>query len=134
MTIAHLSEVASLIDEFNDGPLRVNRPGSKQRNKYGGFDDVPANTFVLNPVHVYPVTGDELEQVPEADRHKGVIALVSRQELIAAKVNEQADRVEYGLDCASWRVFHVEERLGHGLAFISMAVREERPFPSEFDS
>lgn len=76
--MALMDPVASLVDEFNLGPLTVERQGAKVQNATFGFDEGPVATFSIDPVAYHNVTGRDLEQVPEADRNSEVVQFYAR--------------------------------------------------------
>lgn len=73
-----MDPVATLADDFNIGPLIVDRRGQKTQNTRGGFDVGAVTSFTLNPVAAYPAEGRDLEQLPEAYRNSEVTVFVAR--------------------------------------------------------
>lgn len=73
-----LSAPRGLVDVFNIGPLTVDRRGSKTLNKYGAWETPPPTTFVIDPVAAHPISGKDLDRVPEADRTKEVVEFYGR--------------------------------------------------------
>lgn len=130
--MSFLPQVAALVTMFNMGPLRVNRPGLPTRDAFGDAVDASPVEFDLNPVHVQTVTGRDLEQVPEADRHKETICLFTHDRLHVADDGEVADRIEYPRGCGrSYRVINVENYQPHGDVYMALAQLEDVPFASE---
>jgi hypothetical protein len=74
-----MDPVATLVDDFNVGPLIVDRRAAKTQNPNTGRFDIGAlASFTLDPVAAYPVTGRDLLQMPEAYRNSEVIQFVAR--------------------------------------------------------
>lgn len=71
-------EVESLVDDFNLGPLTVERRDPPIQNAYGGFDAVAPVVFALDPVAAHNVQGRDLDQVPEADRNSEIVQFYAR--------------------------------------------------------
>ncbi len=73
-----IPEIASLVDEFNLGPLTVERRGPKTKTKFGDFETPAPDVFEIDPVSAHNVTGRDLDQVPEADRNSEVVQFYAR--------------------------------------------------------
>lgn len=91
-----LLDVASLIDEFNVGPIPCIRKGAPALNAYGEFVPAAASTIQLNPCAVHTATGTTLLQLAEADRNTETIEVYTKgQRLYAADDSQAADIVQY---------------------------------------
>ena len=86
---------ADLIDEFNVGPLEVERRDPPTQNQFGGFDVATAEEVILNPVAAHNVIGRDLEQVPEADRNSEIVQFYTVVRLFTADGGRVADVVTY---------------------------------------
>lgn len=74
-----MDPIATLVDDFSVGPLIVDRRAAKAQNMSTGRFDIGAlTTFTLNPVAAYPLTGRDLDQMPEAYRNSEVVQFVAR--------------------------------------------------------
>jgi hypothetical protein len=116
-------EVAALVDEFNVGPLVVHRRTSPTVDVYG--ETVPAidSPFVLDPVAVHTLTGRDLEQLPEADRHREAIQVYTKDARLYVADGFVPDVIEYR--SRTFRVVHVEDYELQGEVFIAHAVLED---------
>ena len=89
-------EVASLIDDFNVGPLTVERRDPPVANQFHGYDPAtPAEQIVLDEVAAHNVEGRDLLQVPEADRNTEVVQFYTKVRLHVADDGRIADIVNY---------------------------------------
>ncbi len=102
-----LAPVACVIDEFNIGPLNVERRGPRVKNATYGYDAAPATTVVLDPVSAHNVTGRDLEQVPEADRNSEVVQFYTKVRLFVADGGQSADVVTY--NARRFRIIRVQD-------------------------
>jgi hypothetical protein len=87
--------VGSVIDEFNVGPLTVERRVPPDKNQYGAFDAAVGNNIVIDPVAAHNLTGRDLNQVPEADRNSEVVQFYTKVRLFVADGGFAADIVTY---------------------------------------
>lgn len=87
--------VASLVHEFNVGPLTVERRSTPTQNQFGGFDPAVAEMVGLDPVAAHNLTGRDLDQVPEADRNSEVVQFYTLERLHVADAGRVADVVLY---------------------------------------
>lgn len=87
--------VADLIDEFDVGPLTVERRVTPTQNAFGGYTDAVATQVILNPVAAHNVVGRDLEQVPEADRNTEIVQFYTKVRLFVADGGQVADIVTY---------------------------------------
>ena len=124
-----IPEAGMLVSMFNMGPLRLNRPGQPDQNRFGGFDEAPAKERALNPVHVQTLTGKEVESEPGIEAHKEHICVFTRERLYAADDGEVADQIEYEGRC--YKIVKVEDWRRHGGIWCSWAALEDGPFPEE---
>lgn len=88
-------DVASLVDDFNVGPLEVERRNPPTQNEFGGYDAATASVVTLDPVAAHNTTGRDLDQVPEADRNSEVVQFYTRERLFVADGGRAADVVLY---------------------------------------
>lgn len=132
--MAILPNVAGLVTTFNVGPLELWRAAAPAKNAFGAYEAATPVASSLDPVSVHTVTGRELEQVPEADRHRETIRLYTTARLYATDDGRAADRVIY--DDRTYRVVVAEDFGRQGGVFMAMAVLEDvsTPFPSEVDT
>ena len=87
--------VDDLIDEFNVGPLTIERRSTPTQNVFGGRTAAIAEQVILDPVAAHNVTGRDLDQVPEADRNSEVVQFYTKVRLHVADGGRVADVVEY---------------------------------------
>jgi hypothetical protein len=119
-----LGSVAQLPQRFNVGPLTLHRPtADKVQNEYGGFDDAADSTLDLDPVSVVDASALQLEQLPEADRHRKTIQIIATVRLYASDGGKLADRVEY--QGRTYRVVSVEDYELAGGVWLALAQAEE---------
>ena len=83
--------VASLIDEFNVGPLTVERRSTPTQNVFGGQTPAVSEQVILDVVAAHNVTGRDLDQVPEADRNSEVVQFYTKVRLHVADGGRVAD-------------------------------------------
>ena len=76
-----LSSIAGLVDNFNVGPLTVNRPGLPSQNARGAYVTAPPSTFALDPVAAVQASGRSLLSSPEADRNEGGVEFYAKVRL-----------------------------------------------------
>ena len=76
--MALMDPVASLVDDFNLGPLTVERMGPRILTSTFGYDAGSVIALTINPVAYHNVTGRDLDQVPEADRNSEVVQFYAR--------------------------------------------------------
>lgn len=106
----------------NAGPITIQRATQPTQNAYGGFSDEVPSGVVLDPCVVHTISGRDLEQVPEADRNKEIIAVYSTSRLYAADGGQAADVVPYkGRD---YRVIKVEDYDDHAGVWVAWAALE----------
>jgi hypothetical protein len=118
-----LPTLGGLLDSTNMGPLTVHRPGPPTQNAHGGYDSPTDSQLELDPVTVHTLTGDDLEQMTEADRVRGAIRIYAGVRLYGADDGQAADRVEY--KGHTWRVVKVEDNELAGGVWMADAVRED---------
>lgn len=78
--------VETTVDAFNVGPLTVERRSAPTKDDYGVYQPGPATTYVVNPVAAHPVTGRDLDVLPEADRNSGVYQFYARRNSFPANI------------------------------------------------
>lgn len=115
--------VATLVNEFNVGPLTVLRASSPTINAYGEAVAATPVEMTVDPIAVYTPSGRELESVPEADRHRETVAIATRVALRTAGDGRVPDRLLYR--GRSWRVSNVQDYELQGEVWLSMAVLED---------
>jgi hypothetical protein len=80
--VSVVDPVATTVDEFDLtptlGPLVVERRGQPVKNDFGGFDPAAPVPFNLTPWSAHNVTGEDLDEVPEADRTSEVVQVYAR--------------------------------------------------------
>lgn len=118
-------EVDGLLNDFDVGPLNVTRRAAPTRDEHGEYPAASPSTVVLSPVAVCPPEPDQLLQVPEADRHRAVIGVYTRQRLHNNEGGFAADVVTW--NGRPYRVVSVMDLEQQGEVFISMAVQEDAP-------
>lgn len=116
-------DVATLVDEYNVGPLSLLRSGAPVLNAYGGHDVPSPTTISLTPVAIYTPKGRELHAVPEADRHRETIAIATRVAIRTAGDGQSADRLTYR--GRNWRVVNVQDYELQGGVWLGLAVLED---------
>lgn len=123
-----LGSVAGLVDNFNVGPLTVNRPGLPTQNVRGGFTPATSSTFQLDPVAAVQASGRSLLQAPEADRNEAQVEFYAKVRLHVADGLQVADRVTY--EARSYRVTKVENYRQQGGVYCATATLEETGQPA----
>lgn len=118
---------AGLVDRMNVGPLALWRAAAPTLNAFGEYVDATPTESTLDPVAVHTVTGRELEQLPEADRHRETIRLYTRTRLQATDDGNEADRVVY--DGRTYRVTVAENHGPQGDVYAALAVLEDSDDP-----
>lgn len=117
-------EVATLVDEFNVGPLVLQRAPKPAKNARGAYDDPIYVPQLLDPVALHTATGKDLEQVPEADRHRETLQLYTRERLYVGDDGTHAvDRIEWR--SRTYRVIKVEDYEVQGGLYRVMAQLED---------
>lgn len=71
-------DVGNVVDEFNVGPLTIERRSDPIQNAFGGFDAGPPIVFEIEPVAAHVASGRDLDQVPEADRNSEIVQFYAR--------------------------------------------------------
>lgn len=97
------------------------RAASGAQNAYGGFDAETPTEISMSAV-VHPVAGEDLVQVPEADRVASMIEIYSTQSLRVAREGVEADRIRH--DSKTYRVVTVNEQRAGGV-WLAFAALEE---------
>ncbi len=115
-------DLTAIISANNDGPLTVYRTAAPTQNEFGGFDAATPSEVTLDPVTVHALNGEDLEQLPEADRTSETIQIYAAQELYVAAEGHTADRVLYA--GRTYRIIHLEP-CRHGGVWIAYAALEE---------
>lgn len=115
--------VAGLVQSFNVGPLTLTRRTSPTQNEFGGYDDVTPSSVTLDPVAIHPVTGRDLDQVPEAHRNRETIRVYTTVRLYVGDGGQAADTVSYR--GRTWRVVNTEDNELQGGVYLSLAVLED---------
>ncbi len=115
--------VADLIDEFNVGPLTVERRSTPTQNQFGGREPVAAEVVALDPVAAHNLTGRDLDQVPEADRNSEVVQFYSQVRLRVADGGRVADVVEY--QSRRFRIVRVRDFDPQGGVFCAFGALED---------
>lgn len=123
-----LAGVASLINNFNVGPLTVNRPGLPTQNVRGGFTAAASSTFKLDPVAAVQASGRSLLSSPEADRNEGQVEFYAKVRLHVADGLQVADRVAY--EDRSYRITKVENYRQQGGVYCAVGTLEETAQPA----
>jgi len=116
---------AGLVARFDVGPLSLWRAAAPTLNAYGERVAAAPTSTSLSPVAVHTVTGAELEQLPEADRHRETIRLYTTERLRATEDGNAADRVVY--DGSTYRVVVAENYGPQGDVYAALAVLEDTP-------
>lgn len=116
-------DVDVLVDEYNVGPLTVYRSVPPVQNQFGGYTKQTPTTFTLNPVAAHDVTGRDLDQVPEADRNRGIKQFYTKQRLYVADGGKQADVI--GFEGRRYRMIKVWNEDAQGLVWIGQGALEE---------
>jgi hypothetical protein len=70
--------VETLIDDFNFGPIVVERRAAPTKDVYGAYNQGTITTFVVNPISWHEATGRDLDILPEADRNKEALQIYAR--------------------------------------------------------
>jgi len=119
-----LLEVASLVDDFNIGPITAQRRTAPTQNSYGVFVPAAPVNVILNPCVIHEASGRVLNQLPEADRNTQTIEVYTRgQRLYVADDNRPPDVVLY--QGRSYRVSVVDDYLLAGGVYFALAVLED---------
>jgi len=122
-----LSSVASLIDNFNVGPLTVNRPGLPTQNARGAYETAAPATFDINPIAAVQASGRSLLGAPEADRNDATVEFYARVRLHVADGLQVADRIAY--ESRSYRITTVENYRQQGGVYCAVGTLEETGQP-----
>ena len=88
-------DVAPVIQEFNVGPLTVERRVSPTQNAYGGYDTGPAVDVVFDPIAVHPSLGRTLLQSAPADRTPGQQEFYALQRFFTADDGQVPDVITF---------------------------------------
>lgn len=104
--------VADLVDEFNVGPLTLNRPAASTKDAFGTWQDGAETPIVIDPVAVHTVTGRDLEQLAEADRQRETVQVYARVEL------KNRDRIVY--QGRSFRLTQAQDYQKQGAVWIAL--------------
>lgn len=110
---------SGLIQEFNVGPLTLERRSAPVQNARGGFDDGTLTTLSLNPVAAHTVDGRDLLQVPEADRTNEVVAFYTTTPLRTSEASAAPDVITYR--GRKFRAVRVMDYQLQGGVFITLA-------------
>lgn len=116
-------DVAPLIDEFNVGPLTVERRAAPVANATGGYDAQAPSLVVFDPIAAHTVDGRDVMQGPEADRNAETTRFYARARLYAADDGFARDVVLYR--GRRWRITKVEDNDLQGAVYMADAVLEE---------
>lgn len=122
-----LGMASAMVNRFNVGPLTLRRSSSPVQNARGVFETPSPVDSQLDPVAVHTVSGRELEQLPEADRHRETIRLYTKERLNVTDDGNASDRVVY--DGRTYRVTVAENYERQGGVYMSLAVLEEEGAP-----
>ncbi len=87
-------DLSPLVHSQNVGPLPLLRREPPTLTPQGDYEPAPEVALVLDPVAVHPLSGRDLEQLPEQVRHKGTIQLYTLARLRIGD-GQVADAVEY---------------------------------------
>jgi hypothetical protein len=91
-----LEGLDELIDELGiPGGLMVERSAQAVQNDHGGWTPQPAVLMHFNPIAAHSVTGDALQELPEATRIAGAVAFYTKTPLYAQTSGKAADVVRY---------------------------------------
>ncbi len=122
-----LNSVASLVNNFNIGPLTVDRPGLPTQNARGGFTPAVSSTFQLDPVAAVQSSGRNLLQNPEADRNDGMVDFYAKVRINVADQAQVADRITYR--SRVYRVTKVEDYELQGGVYCATGTLQETGQP-----
>jgi hypothetical protein len=64
--------MASMLKDYNVGPLVCERAAAPVKNARGGHDESIPTVVTLNPVAVHDLSSEKLMQMPDADRKSGM--------------------------------------------------------------
>jgi hypothetical protein len=121
--MAVFGSMPGLIAQMSIGPLTVLRATAPTQNERGGFDPGDIEDGELNPVAVHTVSGRELEQVPEADRHRETIRVYTVERLHVTDDGQSSDRIVY--DGRLYRVTASENYGPQGDVYMALAVLDD---------
>lgn len=122
-----LNAVAGLVDNFNVGPLAVNRPGLPSQNVRGGFTPAASSSFQLDPVAAVQASGRSLLSSPEADRNEGQIEFYAKVRIHVADGLQVADRITY--ESRVYRITKVENYRQQGGVYCATGTLQETGQP-----
>lgn len=118
-------DVAAMLEEFNVGPLTVERRAAPIGNDFGGFDaQEPPALVVIDPIAAHTVArGRDVVQESEADRNTEETRFYAGQRLYAGDGGFARDVVLYR--GRRWRITSVEDNELQGEVYIANAALEE---------
>jgi hypothetical protein len=90
-----LLEMASLIDEFNVGPLTITRRGIPTRNSYGEMVAAASAAVVLPVVAVHNASGKDRAMLPVAIRDNETIEVYSKVQIYSGNDGQASDQLSY---------------------------------------
>lgn len=122
-----LPAVASLIDDFNLGPLTLYRKAAPTLNSYGEHVAASETAIQLNPVAAHNLTGRDLLKVPEANRNTEVLQFYTKVRIYVADGSQAADEILY--QGRRWTVIGVQDYQLQGGCWIAQAVLEDTQAP-----
>lgn len=114
-------DVASLVTDFDVGPLALTRRGAPVRTSYGDYTDAAPTVSYLSPVAVHTVEGRDIQQVPEADRHKEMTKFYT---LVRLHVSDSYNDV-VTWDGRDWRIVTSYNFGPQGGVYIAIGVLED---------
>jgi len=119
-----LLDVASLISEFNVGPITVLRRTAPTLNSYGEFVAGAQSVVILSPCAIHTATGRVLDQLPEAERNNETIEVYTDgQRLYVADDSKPPDVVIY--QGRNYRISVVNDFMLDGGVYFALAVLED---------
>jgi hypothetical protein len=119
-----LLPVADIINEFNVGPVRIDRYAPPTQNQYGEWVEASPTTIYVNPCAIHNLSGRSMNEQPEADRNQETIEVYTKIRLFSAEDNRAPDVVHY-----QGRTYTVETTMNYGLqggCYMSIATLEDR--------
>ena len=116
--------VADLINEFNVGPIRIDRYSAPTVNQYGEWVSGSPTSFMVNPCAIHNSSGRSINSQPEADRNQETIEVYTKVRLYTAEDNQAPDVVHY-----QGRTYTVEQVMDYRLnggCYMSIATLEDK--------
>jgi len=112
-----LLSVASIIDEFNVGPLTLTRRGPPTRNSYGEYVPAAGVNIVVNPIAVHNLSGKDRSMLPEAIRDNETIEGYTKIQVYSGNDGKASDVLAY--DGRNWVCVLTMDYERQGGVFIS---------------